>query len=217
MDRNSLEIINGVLSRNIDIEYLKPVIIEAIEAIILSVENKGKILICGNGGSASDSEHIVGELLKEFYIKRPIGDEMRAALIDSYKEEGEFIAEKLQGAIPAISLSAHTAFLTAFSNDVEDSLAFAQQVHGYGEKGDILICLSTSGNSKNTVYAAKVARVKGMKVISFTGKAGSELKDISDYLINAPAVETYRVQEYHLIIYHLICRIIEQEIFAKEV
>ena len=216
MKKYSIELIDELISRNKDIEYLRSAIIGTIETVLLSVLNKGKLLICGNGGSASDSDHIVGELLKEFYIKRPIGIDEREVLISAYGSEGEFLADRLQGAIPAISLSAHTAFLTAFGNDADSNIAFAQEVYGYGQHGDVFMCLSTSGNSKNVIYAAKVARIKGLKVVGFTGATGGELKELCDYLINVPAIETYRVQEYHLMLYHLICRIVEMEIFGEE-
>lgn len=181
------------------------------------IKKGGKILVCGNGGSASDSEHIVGELLKEFYIRRPIDGEFHKKLLELYPREAHHMIKCLQGGIPAISLVSQTGFLSAYGNDVSYDMAYAQQVYVYGEENDIFIGLSTSGNSSNVLYGAKVARAKGMFVIGITGESGGKLKDISHIILDAPAKETYRVQEYHLPLYHLICRAIEYEIFGEEI
>ncbi|NLY44553.1 MAG: SIS domain-containing protein [Tissierella sp.] len=188
-----------------------------IEEVVKRVKRGGKILVCGNGGSAADSEHIVGELLKEFYIKRPIDMSSKDRLMELFQEEDKDMIDHLQGGIPAISLVSQTGFLSAYGNDASYDMVYAQQVYVYGEEEDIFIGLSTSGNSKNVVYAAKVAKAKGLFVISFTGEAGGKLKNISDVLLNAPSTETYKVQEYHLPLYHLICRAIEYEIFGDDI
>ncbi len=190
------------------------------EAVSMSVERLregGKILICGNGGSAADSEHIAGELLKEFYIKRPVKGKLAENLKDSYGEEGEYLVRHLQGSIPAISLVSQTGFLSAYANDAAPELSFAQEVLGYGEEKDILIAISTSGDAKNVNYAAMVAKVKDVKVISLTGESGGSLKKYTDILLNVPERETYLIQELHLPLYHLYCRGVEYEMFGEEI
>ena len=172
----------------------------------------GKLLICGNGGSASDSEHIVGELMKQFKKKRSIDKNIYNAL-GEYGAEGEAMRSCLEGNLPAVALTSHLALTTAFANDKEPSLTFAQQLLGIGKEGDALISLSTSGNSKNCVYATILAKVKGLKTISFTGERESRLSELSDVTVRVPANETYLIQEYHLPIYHAICAMLEEEFF----
>ena len=174
--------------------------------------NGGKILVCGNGGSASDSEHIVGELMKQFKKKRRIDEEIYDAL-GAYGKDGEIMRERLEGNLPAISLTSHLALTTAFANDTEPSLTFAQQLLGLGEEGDALISISTSGNSKNCVYATILAKVKGLKTISLTGEKESRLSELSDVTVRVPESETYLIQEYHLPIYHALCAMLEEEFF----
>ena len=166
----------------------------------------GKLLVCGNGGSAADAEHIVGELMKGFHSQRPLSPEEE-------EKYGEY-ASKLQQALPAISLTQHTALNTAFSNDVAPEMVYAQQVYGYGAPGDVFLGISTSGNSANVVHAARVAREKGLKVLSLTGRSGGELLSISDVCIHVPARETYQVQELHLPVYHALCSMLESEFFG---
>jgi D-sedoheptulose 7-phosphate isomerase len=180
-----------------------------------STKSHGKYLICGNGGSAADSDHIVGELMKGFVLKRPIEAELKMKLELSFPDEAYYFVENLQMGISAISLMSHSALTSAFSNDRASDLIFAQQVLGYGKKGDVLLAISTSGNSKNVVYAAQIAKAMGLKVVSLTGSEGGKLRKISDVLINVPEVETYKVQEYHLPIYHIICLILENEFFGE--
>lgn len=198
-------------------ESLKPAMKEAVAMSVERVKEGGKILICGNGGSAADSEHIAGELLKEFYIRRPLKGKLVEDLKASCAEEGEYLAMHLQGSIPAISLVSQTGFLSAYANDAAPELSFAQEVLGYGEDKDILIAISTSGNAKNVNYAAMVAKVKGVKVISLTGESGGTLKKYTDVLLNVPERETYLVQELHLPLYHLYCRGVEFELFGEEI
>jgi D-sedoheptulose 7-phosphate isomerase len=173
----------------------------------------GKVLICGNGGSAADSEHIVGELMKGFLLKRKICREDEEKLKAAFKEEGNYLAANLQGALPAISLVSQAAISTAFINDVAADMVFAQQVYGYGKAGDVLIGLSTSGNSKNVVNAVKVAETFGLKTIGMTGESGGAMKDLCDVCIRVPATATYKVQEYHLPVYHALCAMIETDFF----
>lgn len=175
----------------------------------------GKLLVCGNGGSAADSEHIVGELMKGFNKKRPVEPAFREKLVDLYAEEGNLLADNLQGALPAISLTSQTALLTAFSNDVAPEMVFAQQVFGYGSRGDILLGISTSGNSVNVINALMVAKAIGMDTIALTGRDGGKMAEIADVSIVVPQVKTPKIQERHLPIYHTICSIVEEELFAS--
>ena len=178
-------------------------------------KHDGKLLIAGNGGSAADSEHIVGELMKGFKLPRRVTDEFAAELKVINPEMGTVLAENLQEALPAIALDGHLALTTAYMNDCEPLLCFAQQVNGFGKKGDIFFAISTSGNSKNILYAATVAKAKGLKVIGLTGKCKNKLNDISDICINVPETETYKIQELHLPIYHCLCLLLEKRFFGK--
>lgn len=192
-------------------EDLRKLIVQTVDR----VKSGGKILVCGNGGSSSDSEHIVGELLKGFCIKRPLDESFKNKLRECVHEKDvDTIIGCLQGAIPAISLASQTGFLTAYGNDVSFEMAYAQQVYAYGGKYDILIGLSTSGNAANICYAAMVAKAMGLLVVSITGETGGRLKHLSDILLNVPAKETFEVQEYHLPLYHYICMALEYEIFG---
>ena len=186
----------------------------ALNILTDTFKNGGKLLVCGNGGSASDSEHIVGELMKGFLLKRKISDTNRKKIIDNSPKYGEFISEHLQGALPAISLVSHTSLISAFANDIEPSMIFAQQVFGYGKHGDAFLGLSTSGNSKNIVYAAETANAIGLKTIAMTGQSGGLLKDICDCSICVPSESTPEIQELHLPIYHYICAELESRFFV---
>ena len=187
--------------------------LKAYELIKETVLRGGLILTCGNGGSAADAEHITGELMKGFKMKRPVTAEQRDALVTTYHGEGVYFADHLQRAIPAISLVSQTSLSSAFVNDVAPDMVFAQQVFGYGCAGDVLLALTTSGNSKNVVNACKVAKVFGITTIGLTGEDGGDLKDICDITIRVPASETFRVQEFHLPLYHALCAMIERELF----
>ena len=175
----------------------------ALSLMIDTYKKGGKILVCGNGGSSADADHIVGELMKGFLKSRKVTDERIP----------QELREKLQGALPAISLSAHTSLMTATINDNDADMVFAQQVYGYAKDNDLLIAISTSGNSKNVLNAVKVAKALGVKAVALTGEAGGALKEIADVTICAPSTETYKIQEYHLPIYHYLCASVENEIF----
>lgn len=197
---------------------LSPCIADIERSISLlkdSFSNGNKLLLCGNGGSASDCEHIVGELMKSFLLCRPLPADRHNKLRSLCPEQADYMIKNLQGALPAISLVSQTSLLTAFANDVAPDMVFAQQVMGYGNEGDILFAISTSGNSQNVLYAALTARVQGMKVISLTGETGGKLKQISDITICAPSADTFSTQEYHLPIYHCICACLEFEFFGR--
>lgn len=177
-------------------------------------ENGGKLLIAGNGGSAADAEHIVGELMKGFCSPRRLQDSYKDTLIREDKELGEVLASNLQGALPAIALDGHLSLTTAYMNDCEPLLCFAQQINGYGKDGDVFLGISTSGNSRNVLYAATVAKAKGMKVIGLTGEKESRLSCMANVCIQVPQVETYMIQELHLPVYHCICLMLEDRFFG---
>ena len=179
---------------------------KAHAALLDCFRGGGKVLVCGNGGSAADAEHIVGELLKKFKKHRAV-DPATAAKLPAQ------LAAKLEGALPAVSLVSMSGILTAFANDVAWETAFAQQVLGLGRPGDVLIALSTSGNSANCVNAALVAKAKGMKTIAMTGADGGRLAAVADAAVRVPETETYKVQEFHLPVYHALCAAVEDELF----
>ena len=174
----------------------------------------GKLLLCGNGGSAADSDHIVGELMKSFCAKRKIKPELQSRLQELYGEEAEYFTKHLEQGLPAISFSSQTAVHTAFSNDQDEALFYAQCLLGYGKKEDILFGISTSGNAKNVGYALKLAKAMGVKSILLTGKDGGAGKDLADLSIIVPSGETYQIQELHLPIYHCLCLMLEQYFFG---
>lgn len=190
----------------------------ARDLIIHTYEHGGRLLICGNGGSCADCDHITGELLKGFLSHRPLSEKDKNSLTAANADDPDaaLLADKLQGGLPALSLPSQTALVSAFCNDVDPALVYAQLVWAQGKVGDLLICLSTSGNSKNVVLAAKAARAKGMFTLALTGEQDSELSCLCDVTIKAPATETYRVQEYHLPIYHYLCAAAEEAFFGTE-
>jgi len=196
-----------------DLLPLKERILTVCNVILNVYCNGGKVLICGNGGSCADGDHIVGELMKGFLLKRPLNKEIKDQFEQYYGAEGALAAEKLQCGLPAISLNAHAALMSAFSNDVDPELVYAQQVMGYAIKGDAVIGISTSGNAANVAYALMAAKTVGAVPIALTGRDGGKIGKIADFSLIAPEEETYRIQEYHLAIYHLICAYVESEIF----
>lgn len=189
-------------------------IISARDMLTECFEKGGKLLVCGNGGSCADSDHIVGELMKGFLSKRKVPDAMRQSLKEY--SDGEYLADNLQGALPAISLTAHAGLISAYANDVKADMVYAQQVYGYADKGDVLIGITTSGNSANVVNAAKVAKVCGMKVIGLTGQKNNLLDGIADAVIHVPETETFKVQELHLPVYHYLCAACEKKFFSDK-
>lgn len=190
-------------------------ILKAYEIIEESYSQGGKLLIAGNGGSAADAEHIVGELMKGFKKSRKLDNTFSKKLIDVDEELGNVLKDNLQGALPAIALDGHLALTTAYMNDCEPLLCFAQQVIGYGNPNDVFLGISTSGNSLNVLYGATVAKAKGMKVIGLTGKNKNKLELKSDVCIKAPETETYMIQELHLPIYHCLCLMLEERFFGE--
>lgn len=207
--------LNTLIERYPILEKNKEDIKKAYELLEQSFACGGKLLTAGNGGSAADAEHIVGELMKGFIKRRPVSEELAAALKAADPERGAVLAEKLQGGLPAISLTNHAALTTAFANDVDGTLAYAQQVNGYGKPGDVFLGISTSGNAENVTYAAVTAKAKGLKVLALTGKDGGKLKKIADVSIIVPEQETYKIQELHLPIYHALCLMLEERFYEK--
>jgi D-sedoheptulose 7-phosphate isomerase len=188
----------------------------AAECLIRCYQLGQKVLVCGNGGSCSDSDHIVGELMKGFEDKRPIGESLKTRLSDSGGERGIYLAGKLQQALPAISLTAHSALVTAVANDTDANLIFAQQVVGYGNEGDVLIAISSSGNSQNVVDAIITAKAKGMTVVGLTGETGGKMKSYCDILVNVAGTRTAFIQELHLPVYHTLCLMVENYFFGNQ-
>jgi len=194
---------------------LKGDVLALAETVCNAYRCGGKVMIAGNGGSAADAEHIVGELMKGFCRRRPLDAESKAALIAADPVRGAHLAEVLQQGLPAIALTNHPALSTAFANDCDPNAVFAQQVWGFGGKEDVLIVISTSGNAENLLLAAAAAHAKGMKVALLTGEHGGKLAEVCDIVLRAPAKETYQVQEYHLPIYHALCLLVEDAFFPQ--
>lgn len=189
-------------------------IIQAYLVLEESYLQGGKLLVAGNGGSSADANHIVGELMKGFCLPRKVSEEFAEKLKSVDEVRGAQLADKLQGALPAIALDNHNALNTAFLNDVDGALMYAQQVNGYGNAGDVFLGITTSGNAGNVMYAAVVAKAKGLKVIGLTGKTGGKLVGQADVCIRVNETETYKVQELHLPIYHCLCLMVEKRFFG---
>ena len=202
-----------LVSRYPQLENCKQDIVDAYLIMENCYLKKGKLLITGNGGSAADSEHIVGELMKAFVNPRKLDEDYVRALTAVDAEMGTTLGEGLQGSLPALALDGHLALSTAYMNDCEPLLCFAQQVNGFGKENDVFLGISTSGNSKNVLYAAVVA--KGMKVVGLTGAKESKLSGMADVCIRVPQTETYMIQELHLPVYHTLCLMLEDKFFGK--
>lgn len=209
-----MEYIDELISRYPTLEFSKGTIIESYKVLESCFCNGGKLLIAGNGGSAADSEHIVGELMKGFCLPRKVNKEFADELKQIDAVKGAELAGNLQGALPAIALDNHNALNTAFLNDVDGLMCYAQQVMGYGVSGDVFLGISTSGNSKNVLYAAVTAKAKGMRVIGLTGVGGGKLAELSDVCVKVNEKETYKIQELHLPIYHCLCLMLEKRFFG---
>lgn len=187
----------------------------AIEAIIACYEKGGKLLLCGNGGSCADCDHIVGELMKGFLKKRPLDESKKAEMREKCAELDDATLSKLQGGLSAISLPTIAALSSAFNNDVDPELTYAQATLALGKTGDIFIGLSTSGNAKNVAAAARVAKGLGLTVIGMSGEGGGKLAALSDIAIRVPESETFKIQELHLPVYHAICAEVEEYFYSK--
>lgn len=216
MENSLMRYVDSLIERYPLLAECKNDIITSYDYLKKSYADNHKLLVCGNGGSASDSEHIVGELMKEFKLKRKVYAEQADALMAIDSKLGKTLAKHLQGALPAITLTAHSSLTTAFMNDSEPVLVFAQQVNGYGKKGDVFLGISTSGNSMNVLYAAVTAKAKGLSVIGLTGYKESKLSKLADVCIRVPETETYKIQELHLPVYHCLCMMLEEHFFSNE-
>lgn len=205
--------LNELIKRYPALEFCRDDIEKAIDTIESCYKNSGKLLLCGNGGSAADCDHIVGELMKGFLKNRPLSRRQKTEMTENYSSLDDFVLDKLQGGLPAISLPSITSLNTAYCNDVEPRLIYAQSLMSLSMKGDILIAISTSGNSENIICAAMVAKALGLSVIALTGNTGGQLKEIADISICVPETETYKIQELHLPVYHCICAEIEDRFF----
>ena len=210
-----LKHVDVLIDRYPELEGQRMNIIEAYKILEESYASGGILLIAGNGGSAADSEHIVGELMKGFENSRKLPQEYVDNLKTVDKEMGEVLGNNLQGGLPAIALDGHLALTTAYMNDCEPLLCFAQQGNGFGNKKDVFLGISTSGNSKNILYAATVAKAKGMKVIGLTGAKDSKLSAMADITVRSSQTRTYMVQEHHLPIYHCLCLMLEDRFFGE--
>lgn len=207
------EHLEDLIARYPRLEGIRRNIGEAAELLLKAAVEKKKVLICGNGGSAADADHIVGELMKSFRKPRTIDESLEEKLLSIDDSLGKEIAGSLQQGIPALSLTQHTALNSAYSNDVNPVMGFAQQVSVLGNPGDLLWALTTSGNSKNVVAAALTARVRGMRVLGMTGENGGWLKRYADVCVQVPEQETYKVQELHLPVYHMLCMVLEDSLW----
>ena len=197
--------LNELISRYPALEVCKEQIIEVTNMLIECYKNEGKLLVCGNGGSAADADHIVGELMKGFLLKRSVSDERIP----------EELRRGLQGALPAICLNSHAALSSAFLNDVDAEMTYSQMTYGYARTGDVFIGISTSGNAKNVANAMQVAKSLGLKTIALTGMGGGKIGEIADVAVRVPETETYKVQEMHLPVYHYLCAEVEKQFFGN--
>ena len=207
--------IRRLVERYPDLAVCVPTIETAYSVLVEAFQQQCKLLICGNGGSAADSEHIVGELMKGFRLRRALPAAVLERLKMEWPQEGAYIGKHLQGALPALSLSAHTALTTAYTNDVAADLVFAQQVYGYGEQGDVLLCISTSGRSTNVCHAARAAHTLGLHTIGLTGSDGGLLATVCDITICVPRSSVEDIQEMHLPVYHTLCLMLEEHFFCE--
>lgn len=215
MRESTRGILNELIQRYPSLEVCRADMDRAVEMLIACFNLDGKLLACGNGGSAADCEHIVGELMKAFLLKRRLEPDKQSRIRSMFPDDAELLIQNLQRAVPAISLVSQTALMTAFGNDASAQLLFAQQVLSYGRPGDILLAISTSGNSPNVLYAAQVAKLQGVKVIGLIGESGGKLKSLCDTAICVPAKLTYQIQELHLPAYHCLCACVENELFGE--
>jgi len=207
--------LDELITKYPDLSSCVPDIQTAFDVLQQTYRQGGKVLICGNGGSASDSEHLVGELMKGYRSERRLPEAMRQKLVATFPEHGRYLADHLQGALPAVSLVSQTALLTAYANDVAADMIFAQQVYGYGVVGDVVVGISTSGKSKNVLHALRVGRALGLHTIGFTGKDGGAMVEVCDVAVRVPWERTADIQERHLAIYHVLCAMLEEVFFPQ--
>lgn len=215
MEERLLRHIDLLIARYPVLEVCREDVVKAYLIMEESYNKGGKLLIAGNGGSAADAEHIAGELMKRFKIPRPVTNDFAEKLCEIDSNRGPELARNLERGLMAIPLVAHEALTTAYINDVDGYGVFAQQLLGFGRKGDVFLGISTSGNSKNVMSATVVARALGVKVIGLTGANGGEISGVADVVVKVPETETFMVQELHLPIYHCWCLMLEEHFFGK--
>ncbi len=214
MKATTKQALDELIFRHPALESCREDIFAAAKTLLDCFSAGGKLITCGNGGSAADAEHIVGELMKGFLKKRPLSEKLQGKLKDAFPEDADYLSRNLQSPLSALSLVNQVALGTAFANDQAADLVFAQQVLGIGRENDVLLAISTSGNSKNVIYAVKTARVLGLRTIALTGRSGGKLKGLADITIAVPEDETYKIQEFHLPVYHALCIAAEEEFFT---
>lgn len=212
MNSQVRNILHDTLARHPHLRDAEDSILAAYEMMIAAYREGGKLLFCGNGGSAADADHIVGELMKGFLKKRPVKADLREALLLAGMDQTSI--DSLQMGLPAINLSAHTSLITATTNDLNGEMIFAQQVIGYGKPGDVFFGISTSGNAKNVLLAGRTAKALGLKTVGLTGLTGGKIGAEFDLTIRVKEEETYKIQELHLPVYHALCAMIEEEFFG---
>ncbi len=213
MKESILKILDELIERYPILSGQRENIIRVYRILEESYSNNGKLLIAGNGGSAADSEHIVGELMKSFVKPRSLDLKLQGKLKSIDEKMGEVLANNLQGALPTIAVTGHVGLSTAYLNDCNPLLSFAQQVNGFGNKGDVFLGISTSGNSENILFALVTAKAKGMKTVGLSGRDGGKMKKYCDDIIIVPENETFKIQELHLPVYHTLCLMLEEYFF----
>lgn len=216
VEREPQKILDELIQRYPVLAVCKKDIAEAYCLLRDCFQQGGKLLVAGNGGSAADAEHMVGELMKSFRKPRPLPASIQQNLAATDPILGTYLAKTLEQSLPAIALVCHEALSTAFLNDKDGKAVFAQQLLGYGKKGDVFLGISTSGNSQNILYAAVTARAMGIPVIVLTGASGGRLSALADQSIRVPETETFKIQELHLSVYHCLCLMLEDYFFGEK-
>lgn len=214
-EKNSIQLMDELFKRYPALISCKDDFLKAYECLKKCYSSNGKLLTAGNGGSAADSEHIVGELMKSFLFNRKIKTDFQENLTHNFGEDGEKLANKMEGALSAIPLTSMPALTSAFANDVDAAVSFAQMLYGYGKSGDVFLGISTSGNSKNIIYALMTAKAMGITSIALTGGNGGKCRELADIVICVPETETFKIQELHLPIYHALCSMLEADFFEE--
>ena len=213
MKESIIRILEELLERYPELKEQRDNILAVYKVLEESYVNGGQLLVAGNGGSAADSEQIVGELMKAFIKPRKLQDDLQNKLKTVDEKLGTVLADNLQGALPSIAVTGHVGLSTAYLNDCNPLLSFAQQVNGFGREGDVFLGISTSGNSENILYALVTAKAKGMKTIGLSGRDGGKMKEFCDEIIIVPEKETFKIQELHLPVYHALCLMLEERFF----
>jgi Phosphoheptose isomerase len=217
LKESTVNIIEELIIRYNILEVCKNDILSALEMLIDIYKNNKKLLVAGNGGSAADAQHMVGELMKAFVLPRKLSISKQLEIKNMFPQDSHYLINNLQNAFSAISLLGENSLTSAYSNDKASNLVFAQQIFGLGNPGDVFLAISTSGNSENIIYACEVAKVQKMKVIGLTGETGGKMKKLCDIVICVPSNITFKIQEYHLPIYHALCLALENEFFGDEI